>query len=360
MRPCFTFTARAGDQPAVLALDEEIGFWGTQAKDFRSALDAIEGDLVVEINSVGGDVMAGLGMFNMLRTRAAAGVKITTRVTGIAASIASIIALAGDTRQMPRNSFAMIHQVSTLAFGTYNADELRDMADVNDKITASLRNIYVDRMGVDEAKATELMSKDTYLTAQECLDLGFATELTDPVEASAKFDLDRAALPEHVRAVFKAQGNPTPPPAPDPDPSPAPDPAPDPAPEPEPPAPNTPVAEQIVNLAKEAGFEAHAAHFAVSCATVQAAKERIAIAREVKALCVAVGQADFAASAIRAGQSVAEVRTALIAKLAEADTHIDTAPPAKHDNSAGKPPAEVTPTTLWESHNANVHTKKGR
>ena len=69
MRPCFKFTAKAGKKPAVLALDEEIGFWGTQAKDFRAQLDAVEGnELVVEINSIGGDVMAGLGIYNMLRS----------------------------------------------------------------------------------------------------------------------------------------------------------------------------------------------------------------------------------------------------------------------------------------------------
>ena len=133
MRPCFKFTAKAGKKPAVLALDEEIGFWGTQAKDFRAQLDAVEGnELVVEINSVGGDVMAGLGIYNMLRSWAKDGKTVTTRVTGVAASIASIIALAGDKREMPKNTFAMVHQASTFAVGT--ADDMRDAADTLDKV----------------------------------------------------------------------------------------------------------------------------------------------------------------------------------------------------------------------------------
>ena len=89
MRPCFAFSAKTATKPAVLAIDDEIGFWGVQARDFRAALDAVEGEtLEVQINSVGGDVMAGLGMYNMLRNWAGAGKQITTRVTGMVGSSA--------------------------------------------------------------------------------------------------------------------------------------------------------------------------------------------------------------------------------------------------------------------------------
>ena len=93
MRPCFKFTAKAGKKPAVLALDEEIGFWGTQAKDFRAQLDAVEGnELVVEINSPGGDVYEGLAIMNALRSHPA---HVTAIVEGVAASAASFIAVGG-------------------------------------------------------------------------------------------------------------------------------------------------------------------------------------------------------------------------------------------------------------------------
>lgn len=322
MRPCFKFTAKVGKKPAVLALDEEIGFWGTQAKDFRTQLDAVEGnELVVEINSIGGDVMAGLGIYNMLRSWAKDGKTVTTRVTGIAASIASIIALAGDKREMPKNTFAMVHQASTIAAGT--SEDMRDAANWLDKVDGSLRGIYMDRMGVDETKAKEITAKDTYLTADECLDLGFATALLDDIRATAKFDLARADLPANVAAIFKAEGEPEPEPQPEP--------------EPEPELPDTPVAKQIEALANTAGLQAHAATFAVACATVADATARITAAKEIVALCAVAKRPDDAAKAIRANQSVEDVRAALIQAMAEADEHTNNAPPARGSQTAGQP-----------------------
>ena len=326
MRPCFKFTAKAGKKPAVLALDEEIGFWGTQAKDFRAQLDSVEGDeLVVEINSVGGDVMAGLGIYNMLRSWAKDGKAVTTRVTGVAASIASIIALAGDKREMPKNTFAMVHQASTFAVGT--ADDMRDAADTLDKVDGSLRGIYMDRMGVDEAKAKEIMAKDTWLTADEAMDLGFATALIEDIKATAKFDLVRAALPDNVAAIFKAEADKA-------EGEPEPEPQPEPAPEPE--VPDTPVAKQIEALANTAGLQAHAATFAVACATVVEATARITAAKEIVALCAVAKRPDDAAKAIRANQSVEDVRAALIKAMAEADEHTNNAPPARGSQTAGQ------------------------
>ena len=326
MRPCFKFTAKAGKKPAVLALDEEIGFWGTQAKDFRAQLDSVEGDeLVVEINSVGGDVMAGLGIYNMLRAWAKDGKTVTTRVTGVAASIASIIALAGDKREMPKNTFAMVHQASTFAVGT--ADDMRDAADTLDKVDGSLRGIYMDRMGVDETKAKEIMAKDTWLTADEAMDLGFATALIEDIKATAKFDLARADLPANVAAIFKAEADPEQKPEGDKETPADPD---------EPELPDTPVAKQIEALATNAGLQAHAATFAVACATVTEATARITAAKEIVALCAVAKRPDDAGQAIRANQSVEDVRAALIKAMAEADEHTNNAPPARGSQTAGQ------------------------
>ena len=344
MRPCFAFTAKTATKPAVLALDNEIGFWGTQPRDFRNALNAVEGDeLVVEINSPGGDVMAGLGMFNMIRN---SGKTVTTRVTGVAASIASIIMLAGDKREMPSNAFAMIHSVMGGAFGT--ADEIRDQADVIDKVQASLRDIYVDRMGVDEAKATEMMSKDTWLTAEECLELGFVTAVVDPVNATASFDMGRADLPEHVAKVFAAKAD-TPPPVQE--------------------LAITkedeqslehPVAEAIMAAAKTAGLEAHAPFIALSCDSLEKAKVRIQEAREIVALCTAVGFEDKAAAHIRANAKLSDVRAALVDSMAQADVQVDN---AQRETTSGKTgqdnasPPVVNSASIWASHNKQL--KKG-
>lgn len=360
MRPCFTFTAKTANKPAVIALDDEIGFWGTQAKDFRSSL-AGHGDVDVEINSPGGEVFAGLGIYNMLRTHAAAGNKVTTRVTGLAGSVASVVLLAGDTREMPKNAFAMTHGVSGGTWGT--EDEIRDYADAVGKMNASIRGIYMDRMGVDEAKATELMAKDTWITGEECKDLGFATALTDAVEATAKFDMARADLPENVRAVFKAKA--------ELDAEAAAKAAADAAEakrlEDEAEAarlaaeaaavPTTPVAEQIVAEAKKIGFEAHAAFFAVNFSTLDEAKARMGVAREINALCTVVGKPEMAAKAIRSGQSVVEVRATLVNALAAEDEVLDNKQPNGPTARVNAKPADVNPTALWASHNAQLQSK---
>lgn len=355
MRPCFAFTAKTATKPAVLAIDDEIGFWGVQAKDFRTQLDAVDGDeLVVEINSPGGDVFAGLGMYNMLRN---SGKTVTTKVTGVAASTASIIVLAGDKREMPSNAFVMVHSVQGGAWGT--AEEMRDQADVIDKVQASLRNIYVDRLGIDEAKATEIMAKDTWLTAQECLELGFVTDVVDPVNATAKFDLGRAELPEHVAKVFTAKAEDKS--APDTEITPEDKPAPGTEITPEDQEHlQTPVAEAVVALAKTAGLEAHASFLALSCTTVDEAKTRLTEAREIVALCTVVGQADKAAAHIRAKAKIADVRAALVEDMAASDAHIDA---TQGDNKSGKTgdtsasPPVVNTASIWASHNKQL--KKG-
>ena len=356
MRPCFTFKAQAADKPAVLAIDDEIGFRSTQAKDFRSALESVASDnLEVEINSPGGDVFAGLGMYNMLRSFATNGKTVTTRVTGVAASIASIVMLAGDKREMPKNSFAMIHGPSTFAFGT--ADELRDAADVTDKIGASLRKVYVDRMGVSDDEATSMMAKDTWLTADECLSNGFATNLIENVSATAKFNMDRADLPEHVKAVFQAKATETK------DDAPAKETtvegaAPAAPADPEPAAvPANPVVEQIVARAKAAGLEAHSAVFALACSTVAEADVRIAAAREIVALCTIAKRPDDAAKHVKANTSIADVRAALIQAQAEADVHTDTTKPT--ESAATTASSGVDPKAIWNSH-LNQQPKKGR
>jgi hypothetical protein len=272
--------------------------------------------------------MAGLGIYNMLRNWAKDGKTVTTRVTGIAASIASIIALAGDKREMPKNTFAMVHQASTIAAGT--SEDMRDAANWLDKVDGSLRNIYMDRMGADETKAAEIMAKDTYLTADECLDLGFATALLDDIKATAKFDLARAELPENVAAIFKAEADPEQKPEGD-DEKPA-----DPQEPPVEDVPDTPVAKQIEALANTAGLQAHAATFAVACTTVAEATARITAAKEIVALCAVAKRPDDAAKAIRANQSVEDVRAALIQAMAEADEHTNNAPPARGSQTAGQ------------------------
>lgn len=339
MRPCFKFTAAASaTKPTVLALDDEIGFWGTQAKDFRAELNAVSGnELVVEINSVGGDVFAGLGIYNMLRYWASEGKTVTTRIGALAASIGSVIFLAGSKREMPSNAFVMTHAPMTIAGGT--EEDLRDAADMLAKIKASMRGIYMQRLGVDEATADSIMAKDTWLTAEEAKAIGFVDTISDPVEATAKFDVSRLDLPTAAASLFKAKAPVKTEPAPKTD--------------------DTPLQDQITALAKAAGYEALASDFVLQAATLDEAKSLIKAAGEITALCQIAGKPEAAARHIRAAKPVAEVRAALLKARVDADPEIDNTDP---NANKPKPAAAVfSPTNTWAKLNKAQNSQtKGR
>ena len=346
MRACFAFTAKTATQSAVLAINEEIGFWGIQAREFRDQLASVDGDLRVELNTPGGDVFAGLAMFNMLRDHAAKGHTITTRNMGVAASMGSVLMLAGDVREAHKNTMVMSHNVQSGAWGT--AEDIREHADVVDKIKGQLRGIYQDRMGLDEAAAEALLGKDNWMTAEEAMDIGFVTAVLDDVQMTAKFDIARAALPEHVAKLFAAKVD---------------EPEIDPATvitEDDREALAAPVAESIVALAKTSGLEAHAPFLALSCSSLDEAKARMTEAREIVALCTVAGVQDKAAEHIRAKSTVAAVRAALVETLAKTDTNIDNSAADKNTGKTGtntESPPVVNTASIWASHNKQM--KKG-
>lgn len=339
MRPCFAFTAAStAGGPEELNLLDEIGFWGTQAKDFAAALKAVKSPILnLNISSPGGDVFAGLAMYNMLR---ASGKEIHAKVVGIAASAASVVFMAGDKRIMPKNTMVMVHNPWTVTAG--NAGELRDTADTLDKISNSILGVYVSRSGGDEAEMKTMLSKDTYLTADESLAAGFATEVTEDIKVQAKFDLARADLPENVKIVLGLAV-----------------------------AAKTPeqikadevvllaahpLATQISALAEADGLTEYAAAFAVSCETIELAKARISAAREIKALCTFAKKPDAAAALIKANKTVVEARAELVTAMAEADESIDTTPAVKNKSAGGS--KQISPDTIWASHRKQT-VKKG-
>lgn len=342
MRPCFAFSNLKGEanSPARLTVFDEIGFWGVQAKDFVSQLNSVEAkEIVVEINSPGGDMFAGVAMYNALR---ASGKEITTKSMGVAASAASIVFMAGDKRVMPKNTFLMVHNPWTFAAG--NADEMRETADTLDKFGEQMRATYAARTGLSDEKLAEMLGKDTWLTADEALADGFATEVVEEVEAQAKFSLERAELPEHVAKVFAAAKAAV---------EPAVEPAADPAPQVEEPA--AAFGEEVLAMAKAAGVEEHASHFALAFASVEDAKAAITEAREVKALCAAVGSADKAAAFIKESKSLADVRAALIEARAQEDEtkHVDTTQSGSSQPTQSASQSAVKTADIWAKRNAN-------
>lgn len=322
MRPCFAFSNlnATNDKPAVLSIFEEIGFWGVQAKDFVGQLGNVQGkDIHVEISSPGGDVAAALTMYNALR---ASGKTVTTKVMGVAASAASLIFMAGDKRVMPKNTQLMIHNPWTFAAG--NADELEETAATLRKIGASLKATYAARSGMDDAELDAMLAKDTWINADEAVTMGFATEVIEEVAAKAMFDLARADLPEAVRAA--AYGERTPVVAPV----------------------VAAFGEQVVALAKAAGFEAHAPAWALTFTKEEDVVAAIAVAREVKALCSAVGKGDQADKFIKGGQSVDDVRASLVAEMAKDDEHIDTTTRnSNQPTTSASPKSAVKTADVW-------------
>jgi hypothetical protein len=144
---------------------------------------------VVEINSPGGNVWDGLAIYNMLRGRQA---PVTTRVVGIAASIASVIALAGDSIEMAEASLFMIHDPSGMVAGT--SDDMRKMANALDQHAEILAGIYTKRTGKTSAQIRAAMTAETWFTAQEAIQFGLADKTTEQLAMAACW---------HPRAVTK-------------------------------------------------------------------------------------------------------------------------------------------------------------
>lgn len=349
MRPCFVFAAAtAPDQPATLSIYDEIGFWGVQAKDFVDQLNAVSSKVLnVEINSPGGDVFAALTMYNALR---ASGKEVHTKTMGVAASAASLVFLAGDKRVMPKNTQLMIHNPWVMTAG--NADELEETAANLRKIGGSIAATYAARTGMKDEDLQPLLAKDTWMTADEALASGFATDIIEEVKVNAKFDLARADLPESVRAALgltpKAEDDKqTNPPA---EPT-----VTDPV---EPPA--APIADQISDLAAKADLADFAPVFAVDCADVTQAQARIAVAREIKSFCALVKKPEAAAGYIKANKSIADVRAEVAKQMADVDddTVVDTTPQNKQSAGNSAEPKAINTASLWASHNAQK-VKKG-
>ena len=335
MRTWYNFKQTDTD-PAVLSIFDDIGAFGVSAKSFLNDLASAQGDSVrVEINSPGGDVFAGLAIYNGLRN---SGKKVNVRVLGLAASAASLVAMAGDTIEMPENSFMMVHNPWGFAMG--GASDMRDTADMLDKLGASLASTYAKRTGKSAEEITALLDAETWMSAAEAVDAGFATAVISEVPVKAAFDLDR--LPANVRAAYASAKASAPAPAP------APAPEDDPA-ENKPEASAPTLADTIESQAAAADLKAFAAVFAADASldTQDKIAARIAEAREINALCKLAGFPEEAAGLIKAKASIPDARAKLLAKLSDSD-EIDTAPRLKREpQNQGAQPAAVGTSSIW-------------
>ena len=183
MKSWFTITNKSETESEICIYDE-IGMWGITAKDFLNDLKAVgERKVILRINSPGGEVFDGLAIYNRLREHKG-GVEV--KIDGIAASMASVIAMAGSPVTMAENALMMIHNPAGICIG--EADDMRDLADLLDKVKGSLTRAYERKTGQSNADIVKMMDEETWLDATEARALGFCDEITDTNKMAAKFE----------------------------------------------------------------------------------------------------------------------------------------------------------------------------
>lgn len=155
---------------------------GVTAKRFRDDLKALGKVAAIDlrINSEGGDVFDGRTIYSLLAEHPA---QIVVHVDGLAASIASLIAMAGDEIRMADGSFMMIHNPWGMAVG--DAGEMRKTADLLESVGGTLIDTYAARSNSQRSDVKKWMNEETWMTAQESLARGFATHVSDPIKAAA-------------------------------------------------------------------------------------------------------------------------------------------------------------------------------
>jgi ATP-dependent Clp endopeptidase proteolytic subunit ClpP len=188
-RKWYTIESKTGSLAEVW-IYEEIGsdFWGEglTAKAFVEELNALEVDhIALHINSPGGSVFDGQAIFNAIERHPAS---VTSHIDGLAASIASVIALAGDTVEMARNALFMIHDPYGMAMGT--SGDMRQMASVLDKVGETILGVYARKTGADPEEIAADMAAETWFTAAEAKAAGYVDTVAKPVKAAAMSHFD--------------------------------------------------------------------------------------------------------------------------------------------------------------------------
>jgi len=180
----FKVQAISDDETEIMIYDV-IGWPFISADDFVRALAGITAKTVtVRINSPGGDVFDGMAIFNALKTYNG---KVVTRIEGIAASMASVIALAGKEVQAYANTMYMIHE--PYAFTAGNQYSLRELADILEKMSGQMIDIYSSNASPGKREIAQMMKDEAWLTAKEAKEKGFIDTVIDGKGAKAQFDL---------------------------------------------------------------------------------------------------------------------------------------------------------------------------
>lgn len=203
------FKARGGRGEVWLYDQVGASLWGEgiTAKAFQKELSSMGpvNTIAVHINSPGGDVFDGFAIYNQLRQHPAT---IEVMVDGVAASIASVIAMAADAGKlsMAKNAMMMIHNPQGAAWG--DEQEMERVAALLRTVKGNLTATYVDRTGADESRVADMMDAETWMTAEDAVALGFADAVTRESAVTACFDVKAFRnVPAALRQRMANKGN---------------------------------------------------------------------------------------------------------------------------------------------------------
>lgn len=204
------FKASAAEGELQLEMYGPIGadFFGdgitAQSVSDAIANAGVHNSITLRLNSPGGDLFEGVAIYNLLKAN---GKPVNVVVDGMAASAASLIAMAGDKVTMGTGTMMMLHRALAMCAGF--SDDFRKMADTLDTVSASAADLYVAKTGLKKDDILSMMQAETWLSAQDCVDKGFANAIsTDEAQMSNEFDLSifknvPAALWEAVKNEAK-------------------------------------------------------------------------------------------------------------------------------------------------------------
>ena len=281
-------------QSAELLIYDVIGDWaGLSARQLVNTLKDIDADnITVRINSPGGSVFDGIAIYNSLRHHKA---KIHVQIEGLAASIASVIAMAGDTVHMAENALLMIHNPFGWVGG--DAEELRKMADMLDKTTEVIAQTYGSRCGQELETIKQMMDEETWFTAAEAKDNGLIDGVDKPMQIAASFDLSGFARPPQQEPSQQETVQPK---------------------------EETGVhALSVMTLCNQAGYPEMAEQFVRQQLGIEDIKARLTECETIKSLCAAAHCPDRAGAFIQSGKSEEQVRNILFEHVTQDDHTID-------------------------------------
>ena len=202
-RSWFSLALNKADKTAAdLSIHDEIGYWGVSASQLMEQLRLLGGDIKtinLSLHSPGGEVLDGWAIYNALKMHSA---EVLVTVKGLAASMASVIMLAGDKINIPKNAYVMIHRVSGGVWG--DADQMKSYAETTQKLEDAIVQAYVDRSGLTEDEIRTMMASETWMSGEEAVANGFADTVLDPIKASASASW-KSRFAEPPRGLFDSR-----------------------------------------------------------------------------------------------------------------------------------------------------------